>query len=436
MALLEPADAGRFAVFALTSGWQRLGDGPAWRTPAGAEVRLTEDGLLGRPVLECHVPDGDGPAAAEADELAAALPAAFGVARYEDVSAAYARAGTPAMAGRLLPLLAAVAGGGERTAAVRAEVDSGLHSDDPEVRAGAALATAYLDDDALARRRRTLASDDPDERVRRAAREAERGTGPAVPLTHLVRRLTFVPERVRDEVTAFAGAQGWARLDDRPAWRTPTGTDVVLVSDAQLDRDLLVLYAPRDAATPAEAAAALDATEALIRDRFDTVHLPEVLARLDGQPPVPVALTLLRVAAASAPTEYDPAFLRTIARVFGAPVTPLRGFAVGTSVYFPWPEVAPLLDWLAAADPEPAVRQVAAAARRTVAEVNGDRAVPAMTYRASGTDLVRRVHLPGGPLDERLGTDRLWHPAPAGGTPDYPEVGFDEAVRLATEEER
>lgn len=478
--MMNQPDTVRLALFGQTSGWvsedhaetpgngpqaaagngpQSAGNGPQsaaesgpqaarWRTPSGLRVALFQDALLGRPVLELDAGD-DERADAEAEELERQLPRLFELVRYPDARQAFSDPASDR--GWILPLLAATVAG--RSEPPRAEVLSaavaGLGAADSQARAGAVLAAAYLDDVALLARVSALASSDPDPRVRALARKVTRQPSAGLPpdggepQSDGLRRIAFVAERVREEFLPFAADLGWELAGHQPGsedeserftWRPEPGIEVALIADIRLDRELVTLVAAEPGGHRT-----LDLIEARVREWFETVDSGEALDMLAEAPDGPARMTALKVVAASAPASYQPRFLATMAEMFGHPATPLRGFATGASIYFPWPEIVPFLAWMARHDPDPGIRGIAKVGLGAVDLVYSDRLgqlVPPVSYHrpaAGGTDLLRRIHVPPEPIDQRLGDDLLWravdlHP----GFPDgYHEISFDEAGQVA-----
>lgn len=357
MILAGHADAVRVALLGETSGW--AGDGPSrWRTPARLLVQIWHDPLLDQLVLELAA-DGDA-AEAEAAELVAELPRVVSVVRFADALDAFARTVTAGhRAATLAPLAATLPDGSAyRAQAVEAAVDA-VESPDGLARAEGVLAAAYLADEQLSGRVRELAGSDPDPRVRALA---ARVASPAAPATSAgaARRIAFVAERVADEFVPFAADLGWPLIAHQPGtpdqserrvWQAGPAVQVTLVGDLRLGRDYAIVNGL--------SAIAADQAERLIRNRFTVVEPRSVLDMINSEPDDGARLLLLQVLAAAAPSRCDPQMLTVLAGLFRDPVTPLRGFAVGASVYYPWPELVPLLSWSADHDPDDTIRGLA-----------------------------------------------------------------------------
>jgi hypothetical protein len=357
MILAGHADAVRVALLGETSGW--AGDGRSWwRTPARLRVLISHDPLLDRLVLELAA-DGDA-AEAEAAALVAELPRVVSVIRFGDALDAFASAATAQQrAATLVPLAATLPDGSAyRARAVDAAVDA-VDSPDSLARAEGVLAAAYLADEQLSGRVRKLAGSDPDPRVRALAARVASPAEPATP-AGAARRIAFVAERVADQFVPFAAGLGWPLIAYQPGaqeeserwvWQGDPAVQVTLVGDIRLGRDYLIVNGLN--------ATAADQAERLIRNRFPAVEPRAVLNMINSEPDDGARLLLLQVLAAAAPPRCDPRMLAVLAGLFRDPVTPLRGFAVGASVYYPWPELVPLLSWSADHDPDAAIRGLA-----------------------------------------------------------------------------
>jgi len=446
--LAEQADAVRVALFGETSDWvadPRSGDSPGgpwrWRTPFGLRVTISQDSLLDQPMLELSADDET--TDAEAAELATQLPRVVSAVRFADALEVFTQTRNVEQQGAMLPLLAATLPDGDlaNRGRVLDAAAAAVISPDARERAGGVLAAAYLEDESLSARVRALAASDPDFRVRTLAGRIVHPRAPAK--ADWVRRVTFVAESVAEEFLPFATERGWSLIDRQPGtdgegervlWQADTAVRVILVRDTRLERDRIVVNG-----TSADAAAAVDETERLVRARFPTADLDDVLDMIIEADAAADRLLLWRVAAAAAPVDYHPRMYAVIADLFGDPVTPLRGFAVGATVYYPWPEVVPLLTWSAGHDPEPAIRGLADIGLDAARRVHGHdlaEIMPATGYFvtvAGRPALVRSIAARPDRIDHQLDDDQLWHSVtlpddfPAG----YREVTADEAERFA-----
>lgn len=467
--LANRADADRFAVFAGTSGWVLEASAIAsattpelirWRTRGGLGVTLLQDPLLQRPMVEFD-PARAEYATAEADELEQQLPRLFQVIRFADARETMAGLASSADRGRMLPILAATALGQDpaHVAEVSRLVGTGLTAADGQLRASAVVAAAYLDDPALLAAARELAADDPEPRTRRlAARLAWPPPAPAAGIAAVhpvgassdgLRRITFATGRIRDQFVPFANAAGWVLAGHRPAaadesesytWHAEAGVTIALIADLRLNRELVTLLTAKLGKHHV-----LDDIEQLIRDRFEAIDLDQALDLLSAMPDSPARMDLLKAVVASAPASYRPRFLSVMSELLGSSAASLRGFTAGVTVYFPWPQTRPFLDWMAEHDPDPTVRAMSRIGIAAVRDVCGDSAdplTPPVTYyiedavggqaASAETSLLRRVHL-APQIDQRLGEDVLWRHAklPADFPAGYRETSFRTAGQIA-----
>jgi hypothetical protein len=367
--LADRADAVRVALLGETSGWvpdSRPGeDGAAtcwWRTRFGLRVSISHDSLLDRPVLELAADDDA--AEAEAAELSAQLPRVVSAVRFADALEMFSQNPGAERRAAVLPLLAATLAEGDDAGRARVLDAAGaaLASPDARQRAGGVLAAGYLADESLSARVRELAAADPDLRVRAVAGQVA-GPSDRLAKADWVRRITFVADSVADHFLPFAAERGWSLTGHQPGtddeseqflWQAGPAVRVALVRDIRLERDYVIVNG-----TDRDVTAAADGIELLVRTRFPAVELDDVLDLLSRASGAAERLVLLRVAAAAAPVSYHPRMYAVLAGLFADPVTALRGFAIGASVYYPWPEFAPLLDWSRRYDPDPAIRGLA-----------------------------------------------------------------------------
>lgn len=470
--LREQADTLRFALFARTSGWTEVQsasepvDYVMWQTAAGSIVSLIQDELLGRPIVDISGPDDVPDAKDEARVLAGALPDVFTVITRDEVLARYASTDDWRQRAGMLPMVAAttddpltVGVDDQRTVRILA---AALHDADPAVRVLAATSIRYAPLASLRPVLEELAADDPDQRVRDAAREAAGRTAqteagqqepvpPAQRGTGGSRRITFVDRRVDERFVPFATARGWRPVSQPTAdgdhaqswhWTSETGALVDLIDDKRLDREYVMVSAGADETSGADGGD-LDQIEAAIRAAFPAITIDQAVAGLEAATDPLHALHALTVLGASAPGEYHPGWLRAVVATFGNASAGLREFAAGLAAYAPWPQLAPFLGWLARLDPDTDVRETAAIGLRVVPD--DDRRPATVFYALEGAGqvpglprLFRRVLLVPTRIDQALAQDMLWHPVELADEPgpEYAVISADRAAAIAVGEDQ
>ncbi|GIH18851.1 HEAT repeat domain-containing protein [Rugosimonospora africana] len=467
--LRSSQDGARFALYARAHRWSQHAEATGddgevsaglWFTPRGLRVELVDEPALDVPVVVTESMVDSPESAAEWDVLASEIESLFQPVSAAEAVRLYRSATGDRQRVLFLPLVAITAPtdpGPDREAAYQAIAEA-LTDEQAGVRMAAAVAIRYLALPEFASALRRLIEQDPDEDVRRIAggtlillpAESGSGAGPEAETPEAATpeaatpedagpedagsadepeevRITLLHRPSAADVGNYAAGQGWEELEPGE-WRTGAGVSVRFTADETVERDLLLLSGGGGGAVARVASG--------IRATFPTVATRHALAYLQRSDTESDRARAVQVLAATAPLRYEPDVYVAFLAVLRDPVPELRALTAGLVSYPAWAEFGPVLDWLATADPDPEVREMAGAGLTAIHRFSGDDQPPEVTYYSTAQPpvrVLRRIAVGPEPVDEEL-AGGVWRTTEVTADPGLVVISQDEAQRLAVGE--